>query len=254
MGILKSFKLEGKVAIVTGSSRGIGKAIALGLAQAGADIVVASRSIADLNKVAEEISLTGRKTFAIETNLPNLEDINNLVNKTVKEFSKVDILVNNAGIYEMEKAEEISEQGWDDILDVNLKGVFLCSQAAGKKMIEQKSGKIINIASISASIANATASYCASKAGVVLLTKVLAVEWAKYNINVNAISPGNIRTRMSKAELEDPKISEDLIRQTPLGRWGEPTDIVGAAVFLASAASDFVTGHDLVVDGGVICW
>lgn len=250
MGILESFKLEGKVAVVTGASRGIGKAIALGLAEAGADVVVSSRSIADLEKVAEEIRGVGRRTLVVETNLPSLKDINTLIDRTVKEFGRLDILVNNAGIYEMEKAEEILEQGWDDILDVNLKSVFFCSQAAGKKMIEQRRGKIINIASISASIANATASYCASKAGVVLLTKVLAVEWAKYNINVNAISPGNVRTRMSKSEYEDPEISEDLIRKTPLGKWSDPIDLAGAAVFLASAASDFATGHDLVVGGG----
>lgn len=252
MGILESFKLEGRVALVTGSSRGIGRAIALGLAEAGADVVITSRSIADLTQVAEEIRATGRKALAIEGNLPNSDDINRLINGTLKEFGKIDILVNNAGIYEGGAAEDVSEQEWDSILDVNLKGVFLCCQAAGKKMIEQKRGKIINIASISGSIANATPPYCASKAGVILLTRALAVEWAKYGINVNAISPGSILTRMSKSEVEDQELNEQIIHRTPLGRWGKPDDIVGTAVFLASGASDFVTGHDVMVDGGFL--
>ncbi len=210
--------LEGKVSLATGTSSGIGRAIALALAREGAKVAINYRS----NKegalgVEEKIKAMEREAMAVKADVAKSDQVEQMVKMVVKNFGEIDILVNNAGIYEAVKAEEILEKEWDDILDANLKGVFLCSQNAGKKMIEQRRGKIINIASLCASIVSAIASYCASKAGVILLTKVLAVEWAKYNINVNAVSPGDIRTRTSKTELQDPKISEDVIRKTPLG-------------------------------------
>lgn len=245
----KIFNLSNKVAIVTGSARGIGKAIALSLAKQGAHIVVSD--IINGNATVKAIKKLKRKSIFVKTDVSKKEDVNNLVNTTLKKFRRIDILVNNAGILKMCPAEKISEEDWDKIMAVNLKGYFLCAKAVSKQMMKQRSGNIINVASIAGINAFATiAAYCASKAGIILLTKTLAVEWAKYNIRVNAICPGVIVTAMTKGLLADKNFKKMILTKTPLGRAGKPEEMASVAVFLASPASSYVTGHALVADGG----
>lgn len=246
---LNSFSLADKVAIVTGAGRGIGKAIALGLADVGASVIVAARTASDIENTAAEIEKKGRKALAIPTDVRLSDQVNNLINSTIKEFGKVDILVNNAGGSFNVPIMNMSEGGWDAIVRENLKSVFLCSQTTAKVMIDQKSGTIINIASIAgleAYIFNA--SYGAAKAGVISLTKTMAVELAKYNIRVNAIAPGFIATEgVLQLIGHYPEVS----KQIPLARLGNPEDIVGGVIYLASDASLYVTGATLVIDGGL---
>jgi len=249
------FSLRDNIAIVTGGSRGIGKAIALGLAQAGADVVICSRRLPELEKVAEQIKQMGRKSLAIMAHMGKKEDIENVVNQAVKEFNCIHILVNNVGINPVMKSmEEITEEEWDKIMDVNLKGYFLMSQAVAKIMMRQKKGSIINITSVGGFRASpGLGVYCVSKAGIIMLTKVLAKEWGSYGIRVNAIGPGLVRTKLSQALWTNPKIMAETEKNTPLGRIAEPEDIVGATIFLASDASSYITGETLFVDGGSLC-
>jgi len=246
-----AFLLGGKVALVTGGSRGIGKAIAIGLAQAGADVALASRKLADLEQVAGEIKALDRKALAVAAHVGRLEDINNLVNRVKEEFGRIDILVNNAATNPtMDSALDIQERAWDAIMNLNLKGLFFLSQAVAKLMKEQGGGVIINISSVAGLTPDILPVYSISKAGVIMATKVMAREWARYNIRVNAIAPGLVRTRFSEALWGNPDILQGALVGTPLGRIAEPADMVGAAIFLASDASSYVTGHVLVVDGG----
>jgi NAD(P)-dependent dehydrogenase (short-subunit alcohol dehydrogenase family) len=246
-----AFLLRGKVALVTGGSRGIGKAIAIGLAQAGADVALASRKLADLEQVAGEIKALDRKALAVAAHVGRLEDINNLVNRVKEEFGRIDILVNNAATNPtMDSALDIQERAWDAIMNLNLKGLFFLSQAVAKLMKEQGGGVIINISSVAGLTPDILPVYSISKAGVIMATKVMAREWARYNIRVNAIAPGLVRTRFSEALWGNPDILQGALVGTPLGRIAEPADMVGAAIFLASDASSYVTGHVLVVDGG----
>lgn len=244
------FSLSGKAAVVTGAARGLGKAIAVGLANAGADVLVSD--VLDTSEVVKEIEKLGKKAVGMKTDVSKKEDVAAMVKKAVETFGKIDILVNNAGIVRMGKpSEELDEKDWDDVIRINLKGEFLCAQEAGKQMIKQKSGKIINIASIAglggfAQIPN----YCASKAGVILMTKTLAVDWGKYNIQVNAICPGVFVTPMTEDMLKDDAFSQSVKAKTPLGRAGVPDELVGSSIYLASNASNYTTGHALVVDGG----
>lgn len=245
--------LEGKVAIVTGSSRGIGRAIALGFAEAGADVVVCSRTLSDLEKVAEEIRALGRRSLAVETNIATKSDVDNLVAKTVEEFGTIDILVNNAAMNIMRPLIELREDGWDKVMNVGLKGYYLCSQAAAKVMIERKKGNIINIASTAAVEASPLlGAYSISKAGVVMLTKLLAADLARYNIRVNAIGPGVVRTGFSEPIWGNPEVLKTIVAGIPLGRIAEPEDIVSVALFLASDASSYITGQTIYVDGGTL--
>jgi NAD(P)-dependent dehydrogenase (short-subunit alcohol dehydrogenase family) len=246
------FSLEDKVALVTGGSRGIGRATALGFARAGADVVVASRKLPDLEKVAEEIRGLGRKSLSVAAHIGRLEEINNLVSKVREKFGRIDILVNNAGTSPtMASTLDADERLWDSIINLNLKGLYFLSQAVARVMKEHGGGRIINVASVAGfeAILN-TGIYCISKAGVIMATKVMARELAQYNIRVNAIAPGETRTRLSLASV-DPEWEKEVADKTPLGRIAEPDEVVGAMIYLASDASSFVTGDTLVVDGGL---
>lgn len=243
--------LSGKAAIVTGSTKGLGYGMAIGLAKAGADIVVVSRSQADCDRVAAEITTMGRRAIGVSTDVGNLEQIQRLVDKTVSELGRIDILVNNAGTAVTKRAEELTEADWDRVVDVNLKGVFFCAQIVGRQMIKQKRGKIINVASIFGLVGDrAVVPYCASKGGVIQLTRVLALEWAKHNIQVNALAPGYVKTPMNEKELTDEKVLNHVLKSIPVRRLGEIEDMAGPTIFLASEASNYMTGQVLVVDGG----
>lgn len=249
--ILEKLSLKGKIAIVTGASRGLGRSMALGLAEAGADVAIVSRGLPDLEKVAEEIRSLGRRALPISADMSNLEDISKMVDKVQNEFNKIDILVNNAGTTIRMTVEEFTEEAWDKVIALNLKGAFFCAQAVGRVMIKQRSGKIINIASLLSAIGvpNAVA-YGSAKGGISQMTKCMAVEWAKYNINVNAIGPGYFRTPLTKPLQDDPVRSAQILSRIPMQRWGDPDDLKGVVVFLASEASDYVTGQTIYVDGG----
>ncbi|MGA7678334.1 MAG: glucose 1-dehydrogenase [Dehalococcoidia bacterium] len=245
------FSLKGKVALVTGGSRGIGKAIAVGLAKAGADVALASRKLPDLEEVAKEIKGLGRKSLAVATHIGRLEEINNLVSRVKDEFGRIDILVNNAATNPtMDQAIDIGERAWDSIMNLNLKGLFFLSQAVAMLMKEQGGGKIVNVASIEGITPGILPVYAISKAGVIMATKVMAQQWAKYGIRVNAIAPGLTRTRFSEALWSNPDILSVAMMMTPMARVAEPEEMVGAVIFLVSDASGYVTGQVLAVDGG----
>ena len=251
---LPSMRLDGKTAIVTGAGSGIGKAIAQAVAEAGADCVPTELpdKMDDLDPVCEQIRKTGQKALPLPLKLPDMESIDALVAKTIAEMGRVDILVNNAGINIPMDALEFTEEAWDDVLDINLKGLFFLSQRVAKEMVARgEGGKIVNIASQNGVVGYyKRAAYCSSKAGVVNLTRVLAIEWAEHQINVNAIGPTFILTPLTQSTFDDPDLREDLLERIPLGRVGQPEDVVGAVVYLASPAADLVTGHTLLVDGG----
>jgi gluconate 5-dehydrogenase len=244
--------LDNKVAIITGGSRGIGRAIAIAYAEAGADVVIASRSPSDVEKAAEQVRDSGRRGLGVPTDVSRSADVSALVEATMKEFGRIDVLVNGAGISPVyTRALKLKEEDWDHILAVNLKGAFLCCQAVGRVMVEQQEGKVVNIASIgSTSGLRRFIAYCAAKGGLLQITRVLANEWAEDNVQVNAIAPGYFETDMT-ADLErNPRLLEEIIRRTPMRRLGQPNEVVGAAILLASSASSYITGHTLYVDGG----
>ena len=250
---IPSFSLAGKVAVVTGGSKGIGRAIALGFAEAGADVVVASRTAADLEKVAQEIEGLGRGALAVETNIAVKAEVDNMVARALDRFGTVDILVNNAAINIMRPLVELREDGWDKVMNIGLKGYYLCSQAAAKVMIEKGRGNIINIASTGAvKAAPGLGAYSISKAGVVMLTQLLAVELSRHGIRVNAIGPALVRTGFSQPMWDNPDVLKAIEASTPLGRIAEPQDIMSVALFLASDASSYVTGQTIYVDGGTL--
>ena len=245
------FSLKGKVALITGGSRGIGKATALGFARAGADVVVASRKLDELEKVAEEIRGMGRESLAIEAHVGQLEQIENLVAKTLDKFKRIDILVNNAGTNPtMASALDIEERAWDAIMNLNLKGLFFLSQKVARVMKEQGGGCIINVASVDSFSPGTVPIYSISKAGVIMATKVMAQECAKYGIRVNAIAPGLVKTAFSRALMDDPEILGKIMGKVPMGRPAEPEEMVGTMLYLASDAASYVTGTAAVVDGG----
>ncbi len=250
---IPSISLAGRVAIVTGSSRGIGKGIALMFAEAGADVVVCSRNLnGKLESVADEIRQLGRRSLAVTTDILKPEDIDNLVKKTRAEFGAIDILVNNAGTVFRASVMEHSEADWNRVVDTNLKSYFLCSRAVGKIMMAQKRGNIINIASLRGiEGAPGRVSYSVSKAGVIMLTRVLALEFVKYNIRVNAIAPGWIMTELTEPQWKDPKIRREIDATIPIDRWASVDEMASVALFLASDLSSYVTGHTLVADGGL---
>jgi dehydrogenase/reductase SDR family protein 4 len=247
----ESFSLSDKVALVTGGSRGIGKAIAIGLAKFGADIAVTSRKLPDLEEVAKEIKRLGRRSMAVATHVGRMDEINNLVPQVKDKLGRIDILVNNAATNPtMDPAMDIEERAWDSIMNLNLKGLFFLSQAVARLMKEQGEGKIINVASVAGITPDILPVYSISKAGVIMATKVMAQQWAQHNIRVNAIAPGLTKTRFSEALWSNPAVLQAAMERTPLQRVAEPDEMVGAVIFLASDASSYVTGHVLVVDGG----
>ncbi len=245
------FDLSGKCGYVTGGGSGLGRAIALGLAEAGAAVIVSDINLAAAASVAEEMQAQGGRALALCTNVARKTEVEGLVQSTCEQFGRLDFAFNNAGMLKIVKPEEVSEEAWREELDVDLTGVFLCAQAAGRYMIDHGGGKIINTASISGMIVNSGLTYSVAKAGVIQLTRVLALRWAKHRVFVNCISPGYMRTGMTAPHLVRQGVEQEMLRQTPLRRLGESRDIVGAALFLAAPASDFITGHNLVVDGGV---
>ncbi|MFH1276435.1 MAG: 3-oxoacyl-ACP reductase family protein [Candidatus Woesearchaeota archaeon] len=245
-------KLKNKVAIITGGNSGIGYATAVEMAKEGANVVIAGVDFKECESACKAITKKYKsKTLAVHCDVSKKEQVNTLIAQTLAKFKKIDILVNNAGVVRQKPLLEKSEEDWDFTLDINLKGVFLCTQAAARQMVKQKSGKIVSIASIAGFVGfENIADYCASKGGIINMTKEIALELAKFNINVNAIAPGIIKTKMTEGMLKDKKQSAGLLAMTPLGRVGKPEEIGKAAVFLASNDSDFITGHTLVVDGG----
>lgn len=253
MSVLDLFDLSGKTAIVTGGGRGLGEQIAEGFAEAGANVVLCSRRVEACQDVAERLKELGVKTLAIQCDVSNPEDVQRVVAETLREFGRIDILVNNSGASWGAPAAEMPLDAWQKVINVNVTGTFLMSQAVGKVMIEQKSGKIINIASVAGFGGTDprvmdTIGYNTSKGAVMTFTKDLAVKWGKYNINVNAIAPGFFPTKMSKVLIEHGK--DALLNSTPLRRFGSDQDLKGVALFLASNAANYVTGDVLVVDGG----
>jgi dehydrogenase/reductase SDR family protein 4 len=248
---LSQFSLEGKVALITGGSRGIGRATALALADAGASVVVSSRKIADLEPVAEELKAKGVKAMAIAAHNAKMEDSKALVEQVTKAFGRIDILMNNAGTnpYYGPLMDQ-DEKTYDITMNVNLKGLFFLSQLAARVMKAQGGGCIINTSSIGGLRAGELGVYCVTKAAVIMLTQVMAKEWGQYNIRVNAIAPGIIKTRLSEALWKDPAVSAKAVAQIPLMRLGEPEEIAGTVVFLASDAGSYITGETIVIDGG----
>lgn len=255
MPVKEMFDLTGEKAIVTGAAQGLGEQMALALAEAGADVAVLDMNIEGADKVAENIRDLGLDSIAIKVDVTKVSDVENMVKIAKERFGKIDILINNAGIVNNVPAEELSKEEWDRVIEVNLSGVFLCAQRVGREMIAEKKGNIINISSMSGLIVNRPQPqihYNASKAGVIMLTKSLAAEWAKYNIRVNAIVPGYMRTPL--VDKVFPKYGKEWSSLTPMGRLGDPSEIKGPALFLASKASSFVTGSVLVMDGGYTIW
>lgn len=248
--ILDAFKLESQVALVTGASTGLGQAIAIALAEAGADVACHGNTRTP-DATSEAITKLGRKAFAVTGDLSDRATPQTLIEQTISHFGRLDILVNNAGTIRRAPATEYSEEDWATVIEVNLSSVFRLAQLAGRHMIERGGGKILNIASLLSFQGGITVpAYAASKGGVAQLTKALANEWAAKNINVNAIAPGYMRTGNTKALQEDETRNRQILERIPAGRWGDPADMAGAAVFLCSAASDYINGHVLLVDGG----
>ncbi len=246
-------KLKGKVALITGSTRGIGKEFAKGFAQEGADIIINGRNMEKAKAIAKEIEGQGVKAVGIGADVSSSREVNRMVEEAMNQFGRIDLLVNNAGVNPfILEAEKIKEEGWDQVLDVNLKGVFLCCQAVGKIMIQQGGGKIINISSAAGLIGEqGLLPYCISKAGVMVLTRLLAYEWGRYNILVNAIAPGFIAGGMNAPILDKEVLLSGLIQQVPLKRLGKPEEIVNIAIFLASEESSYINGATLLADGGM---
>jgi len=248
--ILETFDLKGKVALITGCDTGLGQGMAIGLAEAGCDIV--GVNIVDPEETIAKVTALGRRFLSLTADLMKTDGIPAIVEKAVAEYGHLDILVNNAGIIRREDAIEFSEKNWDDVMNINIKTVFFMSQAVARQFIKQgKGGKIINIASmLSFQGGIRVPSYTASKSAVMGVTRLLANEWAKHNINVNALAPGYMATNNTQQLRADEARSNEILERIPAGRWGLPADLKGPAVFLASSASDYINGYTIAVDGG----
>ncbi|MCG8402864.1 MAG: glucose 1-dehydrogenase [Firmicutes bacterium] len=254
---MSSFSLAGKKAVVTGGSSGLGAAAAQALAQAGADIAVADIDGGEADSIIAKINDLGRRAIFIRTDVSMARQVEKMVAQVKHEFKGIDILVTSAGVGKKVAAEYLAAQEWEQVMAVNLKGVFLCCQKVGREMIRRKSGSIVNISSMSGTIVNKDrkiSAYCASKGGVIMLTKSLATEWARYNVRVNSIAPGYFTTPFNDKWMADPAMSEAALELTPMKRFAAPEEIGPAAVFLASGAASFITGHILLVDGGYTAW
>lgn len=247
-----NLSLKNKVALITGGGRGIGRSIAQAMAESGADLVIASRKIADLENAAIEIRKTGRKCLPVATHVGRPDDIKNLVDRAVAEFGRIDILVNNAATNpSMASAMDIDDRAWDAIMNLNLKGLFFLSQAVARIMKDKGGGKIINVSSVAGISPDILPVYSISKAGVIMATKVMAQQWAIYNIRVNAIAPSLTKTKFSEPLWSNPDILNIAMSRTPLARPADPEDMVGAVIYLASDASSYVTGQVIAIDGGM---
>ncbi len=246
-------KLEKKISIVTGGGRGIGRAICLALAREGSDVLVTDVDSQAAQEVSKEIESLGRRASSFGMDVSKSDRVKEMVSSALRSFGRIDILVNVAGIFRRSPIEDVSEEDWDRVIAVNLKGTFLCSQAVGKEMIKQQSGSIVNFASGAAHTPQINlGAYSSSKAGVLLLTKMMAVEWAKHNVRVNALSPGPISTPMTDSIYNTKKLKEGRARAVPMNRFGTPEEVAKTVVFLASDDASYITGHALVIDGGAL--
>ena len=256
--LLSQFDLTGKAAIVTGTSRGLGVSFARGLAKAGCDLIIAARDMDRLREVARDLEQYGRRVVPVQADICRQQDVESMVQRSVAEFGKIDILVNNAGISAVADAEAMTREQWRSVIDTNLTALFFCAQSAARLMLPQGSGKIINIASmygISASSYVSQASYVTSKAGVLGLTRELAVEWAPRGLQVIALAPGFFRSDQTIWAFEQNKeLGEKLLAKVPMGRMGKLEELEGTIVYLASPASDYMTGQALILDGGFLSW
>lgn len=251
---MNMFSLDNKVAIVTGAGRGLGAAMAQGLAEVGAAVVVADINLQSAISTAERIKEAGGKALPVSVDVGGAADVKAMVDACVNTFGTVDILVNNAGINRRDPCIEMSEEDWDAVIRVNLKGTFLCTREVGKILVAKKSGKVINIASLLATVAQPNRGpYASSKGAVAQFTKVLALEWAPYNINVNAIAPGYVATELNTRLMEDKQVYDEITARIPMERWADPEEMIGAVVFLASDASSYMTGQLVNIDGGYLC-
>jgi len=247
------FSLKGKVAVVTGGTSGIGRALSLGLADAGADVIASARRQQQVDDTAKEIEARGRQTYRLASDVGDRESLEKLLAGALERFGKVDILVNCAGIIKRTPTLDLPEADWTNILNVNLTGTLRACQVFGRHMLERGSGRIINIASLNSFVAlSEVAAYAASKAGVASLTRSLAVEWSKKGVTVNAVAPGVFRTDLNAQLLDSTPRGQELLMRTPMGRFGKTEELVGAVVYLASDSASFVTGQILVVDGGFL--
>jgi NAD(P)-dependent dehydrogenase (short-subunit alcohol dehydrogenase family) len=250
--VLDSFRVDGKVALVTGGARGLGRTMAEALAEAGADIALSGRSLDACQEAADAIAAaTGRKVRAFAADVTKIEDVERLASGVEAEMGRIDILINNAGVNIRGPVQQLSEADWDAVIDTNLKGPFLCARAIGPRMVTRGWGRVINMGSILGVVAlPGRAPYASSKAGIINLTRVLALEWAGTGVTVNAICPGAFGTELNRSLLDDPVKYKEFVAQIPMGRWGDVHELAGAAVFLASEASSYVTGSSIFVDGG----
>ena len=249
------FDLTGKVALVTGASKGLGSAIAVGLAQAGARLALCARSPEGLAETRAAVEAAGGEARTFEMDVLSRASVRDAVGAAVAELGRIDILVNNAGVNVRKPALELAEEEWDRVVDTNLKGYFLVAQAVGAHMVARRSGKVINVSSIFGAVGmNNQLAYAASKGGVGQLTKVMAIEWAPHGVTVNAVGPTYFETPLVAALRNDPERFQFINERTPMGRWGQPEELVGTIVYLAAPASDFVTGQTVYVDGGWTIW
>jgi NAD(P)-dependent dehydrogenase (short-subunit alcohol dehydrogenase family) len=249
------FDLTGKVALITGASKGLGKALAIGLARAGADLALCARNREDLERAREEIKPLGTRVEIFTLDVLDAGQVQETTEVVLQAFGRVDILVNNAGINIRKPVLDLTEADWDHVLSTNLKGYFLMARAVVPDMVKRKKGKVINMASILGAVGlENQLPYASSKGGVIQMTKVMALEWARFNINVNAIGPTYFETPLVAALRNDPERFRFINERTPMGRWGQPEELEGTVVFLASRASDFITGQTIFVDGGWTVW
>ncbi len=256
MKVRDMFSLKGKVALVTGASSGLGITFAEALAEAGAKVELAARRLDKLREVAQDFKRMGGEARPFQCDVSREDEVKALVDDVVKNYGRLDIIVNNAGVAAMSPATDISLEEWNRVVSINLTGVFLCARTAAKQMIRQEGGKVVNIASIYGAVGDVfpASPYYATKGAVINMTRDLAVEWAPFKVNVNAVAPGFFPSEMTEAIFREPRYLEYIVKQTPLGRTGHPDDLKGAVVYLSSPASDYVTGQTLFVDGGWTAW